>query len=686
MKYNTIKSLFTAICDPIREVKETTELINHQDIPEAIEECFDIIQDNSKNRYSIKNSENGVTIAVNDSLDEPIQNLKVFGKSQQNTYSGKQLLNITRGSTTANGITFTANGDGTFTLKGTATANAIIQLCSVELEAGQNYTLSMAATGSNTTYFIYLFDMDGIDVCYALENESTFTANKTGVYTCYYQIKSGVSLDNLLIKPMLRLSTISNNNWEPYTDGIPSPNIDYPQEIINIGDNGNIKYAFTEKNLCPKNLLKKGWYGNEDIIGKPTTNSSYPDAVYGIPFKYEKGKTLAWNYGDTNTVVRLRLADANGVIKTYLVEAESGSGTIVLNSDYTYIIPLFLNGVPDTCIIQYSDTIPAKDNLQPLTLQIPNGLKGIQVLREEESNYTDENGSYWASDYIDFERGKYIQRIVEKVLDGSEVIGYGPHPWNMSPNALFGTKTLCLKTQQHATITYAMSDKFTIQNYSYMCSGNATKSLYYAQDGSLFSLNSQVLFDTQDAEGFKKFFSENPTKIYAILETPIEHDLNKEQIEQYKSLMMNNPNTTILNNADAFTEVEYIVDSDILEEKLDNYTLSVNGTFIPENDTKTFEISGLPFTPISLMILCPSDIPAAGRTADNLYAAALQKENYGILTYTDSSAGSRLSIVSPTSTLVKWSESGVAVEPPSSNTAKFKAGFVYNYYITGDKK
>ncbi len=36
MKYNTVKSLFTAICDAIRESDGTYSQIGHQDIPERI--------------------------------------------------------------------------------------------------------------------------------------------------------------------------------------------------------------------------------------------------------------------------------------------------------------------------------------------------------------------------------------------------------------------------------------------------------------------------------------------------------------------------------------------------------------------------------------------------------------------------------------------------------------------------
>ena len=48
--------------------------------------------------------------------------LKLYGKSEQKQYSGKNLLNSTLGTTTENGITVTSNSDGSYKIKGTSSS------------------------------------------------------------------------------------------------------------------------------------------------------------------------------------------------------------------------------------------------------------------------------------------------------------------------------------------------------------------------------------------------------------------------------------------------------------------------------------------------------------------------------------------------------------------------------------
>lgn len=56
-----------------------------------------------------------------DSDNGKIMDMMLYGKSEQKQYNGKNLLNATLQTTTVNGVTCTANGDGTYTLNGTAT-------------------------------------------------------------------------------------------------------------------------------------------------------------------------------------------------------------------------------------------------------------------------------------------------------------------------------------------------------------------------------------------------------------------------------------------------------------------------------------------------------------------------------------------------------------------------------------
>ena len=189
-------------------------------------------------------------IHLEDSAMAEMQEIKVDGVCEQNTTSGKNILQNNATSKTENGITFTKNDDGTITVNGTATATSSINLYrdNLSLRKGNyilngcprgggssNYRLAMNK-GSNTSNF---FDT-GSGVNVNLEADITNAA----VWIAIYQ---GVTVNNLVFKPMIRLASITDDTYEPYTGGQPSPNPDYPQEIKTI--TGNLKLTSCGKNL-----------------------------------------------------------------------------------------------------------------------------------------------------------------------------------------------------------------------------------------------------------------------------------------------------------------------------------------------------------------------------------------------------------------------------------------------------
>ena len=76
-------------------------------------------------------------------------NFKVVDSTRESAVaSGKNLLNNTAKSKTENGVTFTVNADGSVTVNGTATDQAILVLNENVLEKGQ-YLVSAGATVCN---------------------------------------------------------------------------------------------------------------------------------------------------------------------------------------------------------------------------------------------------------------------------------------------------------------------------------------------------------------------------------------------------------------------------------------------------------------------------------------------------------------------------------------------------------
>lgn len=181
---------------------------------------------------SLKAEKNGETVRISDAC-EPEQTADVtltsdamidFSAVSVKKY-GKNLIPYpyTDTTKTINGITFTDNGDGSITVNGTATANAIYFVrtnTNFTVEKGI-YTLSGCPTGGNKSSYSL-----GIDVYNDktwLKNffdygEGVFVDLTSSVFTglpVYIRVVTGTTVNNLVFKPMLELGNTATD-YEPY--------------------------------------------------------------------------------------------------------------------------------------------------------------------------------------------------------------------------------------------------------------------------------------------------------------------------------------------------------------------------------------------------------------------------------------------------------------------------------------
>lgn len=175
-----------------------------------------------------------------DSDNGKIQDMMLYGKSEQKQYSGKNLLNVTMGTTTKNGITCTANDDGTFTLNGTATASLffiIINNDDLKKAFGTNEELRLTGApkgASKTGYYLQIWENEP-EVIYRDTGGGVTAKKPNASCNAAIVIVNGTVFNNVLFKPMLTTDlTATYDDFEPYTGGIPSPNPDYPQEIKSV--------------------------------------------------------------------------------------------------------------------------------------------------------------------------------------------------------------------------------------------------------------------------------------------------------------------------------------------------------------------------------------------------------------------------------------------------------------------
>lgn len=152
---------------------------------------------------------------LQDSDDGKIQDMILYGKSEQKQYTGKNLLKYPYDNTTktANGIIFTDNGDGSVTIKGTATTNSYFSFH--DNADGRRLNLP---TGT------YKLIIKGIDKVKGLLISNSCSAENDRIFTvtdgnnevwCFIEVPKDIAI-NETIYPMIQSTTYQNEDYEPY--------------------------------------------------------------------------------------------------------------------------------------------------------------------------------------------------------------------------------------------------------------------------------------------------------------------------------------------------------------------------------------------------------------------------------------------------------------------------------------
>lgn len=490
--------------------------------------------------------QSGSPTTVTDSAEMQLQGLRLYGKSEQKTTTGKNLLPITdKDVTQVNGVTFTKNGDGTCTVNGTASSVAWYRLGSDFTVPAGTYTISDGTVSNNQSHF----SDDNLTAGYNYSEKRTVTYDSEHIFKPYIRINVGSVLNNVTFKPMLNIGSEALP-FEPYTGGKPSPSPEYPQEIVSAGEKGSIGVEITGKNLfggkafankivelggtlVGDNVKIDASKINGKLIYKFTDSSKrYTIIVEGVNSSKIQAINLSVCYSDGTTGGFGEFANGKRIVVT----AKDVIG--VYGSWYTGETTYTKFGIFEG-EVKESDYEPYKESKAIIPIQ--GGLLGIPVTTG--GNYTDENGQQYICDEIDFSRGKYVQRVWKGVFDGSS-----DEAWN-----IFEKQTIFIVVKDIAPNTKIMCN--LLRTYDY-------KSGYH--EGITNNTNGAICvyhdrFDTLAT--FKSFVANNPLIILAILKNPIETDLTEAQIQAYKSLTTFKPTSIISNDAGAQMEVEYACDT-----------------------------------------------------------------------------------------------------------------------------
>lgn len=174
-------------------------------------------------------------------------------------------LKPTLATTVINGITCTANKDGTYTLNGTATSDAYFTIGDdSNLIIGKTYKfVGCPNGGSNTTYRMG-WNFHGYEYGNGLVSKKTSEARNVQI-----TIFKGIKVSNLIFKPMFTENTsLTYNDYKPYTEEVV--NIDLKGNELCSLPNGTKDELIVKDGRAkiPKRIGEYVFTGNESFVGE----------------------------------------------------------------------------------------------------------------------------------------------------------------------------------------------------------------------------------------------------------------------------------------------------------------------------------------------------------------------------------------------------------------------------------
>lgn len=533
-------------------------------IPEEYNVTYQRADNAYRNKASaIVSTVPGEIITVDDSSDNPLKGLRIFGKTTQTNTTGKNLLQVTAVSGTVAGITYTVKSDGTVIASGTASEVSTLILNSAFLfEAGVGYTFTGCPSGG------------GVDK-YRIDDMSKIAddgAGGSGVYSenttaqIRLRIAKGATVNNLLFKPMIRLSSVNDDTFEPYSGRLASPSSDWPQPMVSI-DSPVVK-------ICTSNIFGGSAMADKIYSVSKATTSIKDESAGTISYSggginaavlcegifkpnqqytlilYGKNTTAPDGYSYTNLAFLYDDCTMGPGDPKFEVYGEDSYA--VFSSEVGKTVKALIGKwASGTVVLHYDKSglfegVKTQDDFEPYSEQTITAsyiLSGIPVSKN--GNYTDADGQQWICDEIDFERGVYIQRIANEVLDGTTIRPYQATHSN-------GQTYCAVYPNNIRTNSPVMSNiyKFSKANWSNL-------------DGYMYGTGGAIVLNDSrfsSADDITQYWSIERPEVCYVLATPIEFPLTAEELTAFRALHTNCLDTTILNGNDTCMELSYNVD------------------------------------------------------------------------------------------------------------------------------
>lgn len=536
-----------------KEIKDTFP----SDYTETVENMKNLQSDVKKldaNKITKFYTNNNGDTVLNDSDDGKIQDLIIYGKSEQKQYTGKNLLNYEKWKTvniengTAvyenNGVTITAESEDAYTDYTSENAKILVTV-------GKTYILSWESEQiEGSRAFIFPNGMIASSVEVKNEKQVKYTV-PVGIDYITFRVGVLKKGQTISFKNIMFEEGSERTDFEPYTGGKPSHSPEYPQEIkavvnpvikthgTNLLDIKDVAETVDKNNGLTYSVQK----GIIKVKGTATSSTSTViKFMSGVNKKITANNTYIFNpnptkkeetsvcYLDFSNNVNLGMSiSGNSANKPINIQEIQASYMFTLSVRVQKGEQIDMEWKPQLLL---SNTLLPYQPYQSSQATLPYELYAIPV--SSGGNVTID-GQQYIADYVDIERGKLVRRTHVIKFTGAE-------SWTYTDSDKEQERRFGLFIYVKGVPYLGLSNYLRNANRTVINSENA-----FAFYGGLVDV--RITRFTSLAE-FKNFLSElnssgKPLIVNYVLVTPEEIDLTPEAIEAFKALSTYYPKTYI---------------------------------------------------------------------------------------------------------------------------------------------
>ena len=552
-----------------KEIKDTFP----SDYTETVENVKNLQSDVKKldaNKITKFYTNNNGDTVLNDSDDGKIQDLIIYGKSEQKQYTGKNLLNYEKWKTvnikngTAvyenNGVTITAELEDAHTDYTSENAKILVTV-------GKTYILSWESEQiEGSRAFIFPNGMIANSVEVKNEKQVKYTV-PVGIDYITFRVGVLKKGQTISFKNIMFEEGSERTDFEPYTGGKPSPSPEYPQEIkavvnpvikthrTNLLDIKDVAETVDKNNGLTYSVQK----GIIKVKGTATSSASTGiNFMSGVNKKITANNTYIFNpnptkkeetsvcYLDFSNNVNLGMSISdNSVNKPISIQEIQASYVFTLSVRVQKGAQIDMEWKPQLII---SNTLLPYQPYQETQATLPYELYAIPV--DSGGNVTID-GQQYIADYVDIEKGVLVRNVKKMNIDS--------YTWKLNEETV-GTvrtsKSIFLNSTMRSE--RILSNKFTNLYSSEGFDRSWSNKIYNITNGQLVMLLTHGIEVTE--EQWNKI-KDGLVILYKLSE-PEKVDLIQDQIEAFKALSTYYPKTYInaeSEQLEAYTMFNYSV-------------------------------------------------------------------------------------------------------------------------------